>query len=405
VSFIEQSAAWSCAALCILAFALTGAAETGEMGDDVIVVKKPSSLKANRLPAKRIPVGKPGDYKPCIAQLPTGELILVMFEPRHLEGGEYQEDIIIYRSTDGGQTWGAREVPPILGREPYLSMARNGTLFLTVHLLQQDRRNKDGYIHSYLHRSTDGGHTWQTVRIGTEDVPGAADKAWIITSRNVLELSDATLIVGVSAPNGHDYLWRSKDGGLTWDRSLACTWEGVSGDQVWWPFWAEMVLWETPAHNLLAIARVDPRIFPAIPGTTLPEYTNDEIERMVVFRSTDGGRTWKNRVDFGDYGEMYSAIQRLRDGRLLLTFTVRSLHPPLGVQAVFGRATADGFEFDFEHDRVVLDAKTPADKPSGGGFGPTVQLVDGTLVTAYSYRDANDQTHVEVVRWSIPTAR
>lgn len=402
MSSIEQGMAWSCAALCMLAFSLAGAGAAAGSDDDSVPVRKPLSLKVDHLPATRIPIGKPGDYKPCIALLPSGELILVMFEPRHLEGGEYQEDIIIYRSSDGGQTWGAREVPSILGREPYFSTTRDGMLFLTVHLLQQDRRNKDGYIHSYLHRSTDGGHTWQTVRIGAEDIPGAPEKAMIITSRNVLELSDGMLIVGVSAPNGRDYLWRSTDGGLTWDRSLPCTWEGVDAGKVWWPFWAETVLWETPAHNLLAIARVDPRIFPPIAGTALPEYTNDEIERMVVFRSTDGGRAWKDRADFADYGEMYSAILRLRDGRLLLTFTVRSLHPPLGVQAVFGRTATDGFDFDFQHDRVILDAKTPADKPSGGGFGPTVQLADGTLVTAYSYRDANDQTHVEVVRWKLP---
>jgi hypothetical protein len=35
----------------------------------------------------------------------------------------------------------------------------------------------------------------------------------------------------------------------------------------------------------------------------------------------------------------------------------------------------------------------------------TVQLEDGTLVTSYSYRGADDRTHLEVVRWKLPAAR
>ena len=100
--------------------------------------------------------------------------------------------------------------------------------------------------------------------------------------------------------------------------------------------------------------------------------------------------------------ELNPAILKLADGRLLLTFTVRALRPPLGVQAVLGRERQGGFEFDFDHDRLVLDARTPLNQPSGGGFGNTAQMKDGTLVTSYSYRGADDQTHVEVVRWKLP---
>jgi len=108
--------------------------------------------------------------------------------------------------------------------------------------------------------------------------------------------------------------------------------------------------------------------------------------------------------DFGNYGEMYMSILRLADKRLLLTFTVRDLKPPLGVRAIPGVETEDGFEFDFQHDRLMLDTRTPIGKPQGGGFGPTVQLADETLVTSYIYRGDDDQTHIEVVRWRMPQA-
>jgi len=66
------------------------------------------------------------------------------------------------------------------------------------------------------------------------------------------------------------------------------------------------------------------------------------------------------------------------------------------------KMSEDGFEFDFAHDRIMLDPRTPIGKEQGGGFGPTVQLKDGTLVTSYSYRDKDDKTHLEVVRWKLP---
>jgi hypothetical protein len=75
------------------------------------------------------------------------------------------------------------------------------------------------------------------------------------------------------------------------------------------------------------------------------------------------------------------------------------------VRAVLGVETDDGFEFDFVHDRIMLDTRTPVGKFQGGGFGPTVQLGDGTLVTSYSYRGTDDKTHLEVVRWHLPPAQ
>ena len=96
------------------------------------------------------------------------------------------------------------------------------------------------------------------------------------------------------------------------------------------------------------------------------------------------------------------SLLRLQDKRLLLTFTVRDLMPPLGVRAMLGTESDDGFDFDFAHDRILLDVKTPGGTPQGGGFGPTVQLADATLVTSYSYRSADGQSHLEVVRWNAP---
>ena len=369
--------------------------------DNVIVVQNPHTLP-ERISAERIPVGLPHDYKPCLALLPGGELLLVMFRGEDAGGGKVREDIILYRSTDGGRTWGKRRILPLVGREPYFSLLKDGTLFITTHLLAQDVRNKLGYIHSYLHRTTDGGQTWTSLQISAEDVPGAAPKSWTHTSRNVLELADGTLILGVSAGSSLDYFWRSRDRGQTWDKSLACRVEGFDVTKQGFPWHAETVFQQSPNGDILGIARCHSSVLPTLDNTKVPT-GNDNVERMALFRSRDGGRLWTLEAEMGnDYAEMYPAVLPLVDGRLLLTFTVRALQPPLGVHAVLGRERPDGIQFDFEHDRMVIDQKTPVNKPSGGGFGNTVQLDDGRLVSCYTYRAEQGHTMAEVVRWRLP---
>ena len=195
----------------------------------------------------------------------------------------------------------------------------------------------------------------------------------------------------------------TSDGGKTWDRSLRCLFdENADPKKLWWPFTAETVFWQARNGDVLGIFRVDPKLVPPLPGSENPESKTDQSERLIVFRSRDGGEHWTLDKPLGSYyGEMYPAILRMSDGRLLLTFTVRAERTPLGVHAVLGQETEDGFEFDFQNDRIVIDAKTPAGLSSGGGFGSTVQLADGSLVTAYSYRGEDDATHLEVARWRL----
>jgi len=275
---------------------------------------------------------------------------------------------------------------------------------MTAHHLKQDVRNPYGHGYALLHRSADGGMTWRTVPIPNTEVPGAPSDDWVVTSRNVLERPDGSLWLGVSASRGRDFLWRSLDRGATWDRTRQSQCAGVDPTLLWWPFWAETVLWQTRAGDALGLWRVDPRVVPRLPGSDVPDYTGDNVERLVVYRARDDGRRWTREPELGSwYGEMYPALLRLRDGRLLCTFTVRALGRPLGVQAVLGDELPDGFRFDFAYDRLILDIRTPTNaSSSGGGFGPTVQPDDATLVTAYSWRDAEDQTHLEAVRWPVP---
>lgn len=372
---------------------------------DPVRVKNPKAIGKTQLAAERVPIGIAEDYKPCIARLPDGKLLLVAFHaPR--QGGVPEEYAFLYRSRDGGRNWSRRRRLEVLGREPYLSVTSDGTIFLSTHLLPKARGNREGYTQSFLYRSTDGGDRWEGQRIGFQDLKGMEGPDTVVTGRNVLELESGELVFAVAGKGGHEFLWRSNDGGTTWDKSLACRFGGVDQSTLPFPILGEAFLWQAPDGDLLAICRITPKYFPPLPGTEIPGEKIDHFERMVLYRSRDGGQHW-SLEEFGSYyGEMYPALMRLRDGRLLFTFTLRAAvppnTPPPGVRAVLGREAPGGFQLDFRNDRIVLDAKNPIGMLSGGGFGPTVQLEDGTLATSYSYRTPDEKTHLEIVRWQLP---
>lgn len=199
-------------------------------------------------------------------------------------------------------------------------------------------------------------------------------------------------------------MWRSPDSGKTWDKSLhpdTAGWIDVDG------FFSQTVTFRTASGRLLHPVRVD-RTGPHwhIPGSPrlLDEERGDQGDRMMLWESSDDGQTWtRNRTDgrFGTYGEMYPRFLTLDDGRLLLTFTVRSNSTDghgLGLRAIL--SNDQGRTWDFRHDRMVIsDVNHGA---SGGGFGNTVQLPDKALVSVYSYRGSDDMTHVESVPWQLP---
>ena len=373
--------------------------ETVEIG-----IESPRALAGQRITGERVPVGVPGDYKPCIARLPDGRLLLVAFAPYQLEKGRHREEILLFRSGDGGATWSDAENLTtghgLLGREPYFTVLRDGTVLMTVHFLAGDVRNPTGYTRSFVHRSTDGGRTWTTTVAEPEGMaPGGAS----CTTRTVLELDDGSLLLGVGS-TGTPYLWRSRDGGETWPERHATVIEEL-GDDYPFPFLGEAVWWQAPSGRILVLARLDTahagRFAVEVDD---PDGRSDNVDRLVLYASDDQGRSFRPLEALVRPGEMYPAILRLHDGRLLLTFTVRALQRPLGVRAVVGRETHDGLAFDLRNDRLMLDVQTAPEVYSGGGFGRTVQLDDGTLVTSYSWRDAQFVVHSEVVRWRLPAA-
>ena len=374
---------------------------------DVVNIGNSTSLPA-QIAAQRVPVGVTGDYKPDLVVLPSGEMLLVMFQPVTNPNGTYQENMIMYPSEDGGQTWGTRVTLPLLGREPYFTQLEDGTLFITASFLAADYRNTEGYTYAIVYRSQDSGVTWTSMPILSGDVPNQPPGTETVTSRNLIQLPDGTLLLGVGAGTSVDYLWRSQDEGVTWDMTLqvqapAGYNEAANGIPWLEEFWFTLA----PNGDLLGFQRGYAPALPPLSGTQYPpnSTTDDNTNLLSLFRSHDSGVTWTLDPPLGTtYGEMYPSLLHLSDTSVLFTYTVRELQPQLGVQAVLGTRTSTGYALNFKSDVLMLDEETPANEPSGGGFGNTVRTADGTLVTAYSYRGSDNNTHVEVVRWILPTS-
>ena len=379
---------------------------------DTITVRHPHTLPADGLPVERIPLGAPGDYKPMAVQRPDGELLLTAFRGHELEkkmpsGRAYMhEDVLFFRSADDGRSWSDPDVAAdVLPREPYLCPLSDGTLLLTMHLHPRDHRNPVRHVQSYVYRSVDGGRTWLARPLVPDEYrPGL----WIHSSRNSLELQDKSVILGISSIKDQpDIIYRSHDQGLTWTHEPV-TVHGKPPEYTD-PLWAEAFFWQNRAGRVLALCRINQKQWP-IEGKSLPEKVHyDQAERLVVLRSDDYGHSWQVHENMGGYGTMYPSILHLQDGRLLLTYTVRSLDLPLGVRAIVGKETEDGFSFSFDHDIIIIDGKTPEGNLSGGGFGNTLQLNDGTLLTPYSYRNADNpeaagtqSVQMEIARWQLP---
>ena len=85
-----------------------------------IRVNNPRKLDNWQLPAERIALGPA--YKPSMALLPSGELVMVALFGEQLGDGEVREWAEIWRSSDQGRSWSEpTEITDMIGREQWLT--------------------------------------------------------------------------------------------------------------------------------------------------------------------------------------------------------------------------------------------------------------------------------------------
>jgi Neuraminidase (sialidase) len=217
----------------------------------------------------------------------------------------------------------------------------------------------------FVRRSADHGRSWSGEwAYRSELLQSASPFGRIISAR------DGTLLLPIyGAPREKregirevSVLLRSRDGGLTWGDETLVT---VGHDETSYAF--------LPDGRLLAAAR-------------------SESGHVATLFSDDGGRSWSTPVPVTRDGEHPADLTVLASGAIQLTFGRRIR--PLGCGALF---SADGGEtWDSDHEALLAgDGVHNLDL----GYPSTVQLADGTIITALYYASGSETTSEWVGNW------
>lgn len=221
------------------------------------------------------------------------------------------------------------------------------------------RRGDDG---AYVHRSRDGGLTWQEgERIDTAPYPGA------YTMRAAAELDDGALLLPVTdIPEWHRiYLLRSRDGGATWDVGARIA--GSPNRQFSEPCIVRA------GERLVVLMREE--------GTGFIHQSD----------SWDGGESWTSPRPTPMWG-CPPHLLALGDGRLLCSYGHR--RPPYGIRACISE---DGGEmWDVAAERIVRD-----DLPNANLGYPSSIVVGRSRVFTTYYGEDDGVTCIQGTFWGV----
>ncbi len=327
---------------------------------------------------------------PTALRLRSGEVLVAFMESmRRRETLHSPSDPRFYnvltRSVDNGQTWSAPWVIPgydWYGVEcPNLTQLQSGDVLLLQWRwrwipwpAERGERRRGRYERggfpwardndgTYLHRSQDGGITWQPGRrISTAPHPGA------YTIRSAAELPDGTLLFAVTdIPNWQRiYLLRSQDGGVTWDVG-----ETIA---------------EAPDHQFS-----EPAILCA--GSRLLIVMREiNTGHLYQTSSDDAGRTWEPPRQTPMWGCPPHLLD-LGDGRFLCTYGYR--RPPYGVRACLSHDL--GVTWDITRELVLV-----ADQPDWDcGYPASIMLESGKVMTVFYGKDSDGVTGIDAIIYTV----
>ena len=312
---------------------------------------------------------------PNLTLLPDGTIVAMVYnQPNHLqqEGG----DLECWVSTDGGEMWVKRGTPA--PHEPKASranvaagLAHNGDLVVLVSGWHYHPRRR---LPPWVCRSSDQGGTWSVDKSrGAVFFPEGADyedrgERMIKPFGDIMALPGGRLAASFYHDYGTVWIHFSNDDGRTWPEAAV-----LSSDHR-----GETAALRLRPDRWLAAARVERG-----PDEKTPPLG------LELFVSEDEGRTWAQQGSLTAANQHPGHLQRLRHGRILLTFGMRD------IGAIGTRVSEDGGR-TWQASEVLLHLGK-----GDLGYPATVQLADDSLVTAYYY--SSPAYHMGVAKWSLET--
>jgi len=321
----------------------------------------------------------------------AGEIGAVIYS--HPSHGWDEGDPELWVSSDAGFTWGCRsEVtqhdPPSVRMNVAAGLNPQGHLVALVSgwSLQGEERDGRGVVlKPWVSISTDSGHTWEhagEVAPAEGEIPGFEGAPVLIPFGDVCVNGDECVVSCYGSANWkqdvarHSILLRSSDGGRTWG----------DGSVIGPGNYNETDLLIHSSGRWLALCRTA--------NIVSGDVGVGHGANVRLFASEDEGRIWEFKLDLSQPMQHPGHLLELADGRILATYGTRI--PRL--KGVMGRVSADAGE-SWSAPFVVVGGLLEGDC----GYPSSVQVEDGTIVTAYYTNAApwHQRYHMGVVRWRL----
>ena len=316
---------------------------------------------------------------PNLTVLPNGEIAAAIFNrPHH---GTNEGDVEVWASADGGKLWEFRGTAT--SRDPGTNrmnvaagLAHNGDLIVI-----SSGWSGDGWrpgptprgvsLLPMVSRSKDGGRTWQR----SLDVTLPEGIRNLIPYGRIIQGEGQVLAASFYSRGA--YVLFSKDDGLTWGDAIPITNDNYN----------ETTLLKTRSGRWLAAARA---------YNQPPDGARSMFwAHLQLFSSDDEGRSWQDDGPLTLPSSHPADLRQLADGRILLTYGIRERgHFGIGMRT----SVDDGKTWNPPTRIINLEGTTD------GGYPSTIQLTDGSLVTAYysNWVAQHQRYHMGVVRWPLP---
>lgn len=348
----------------------------------------------------------PGEYIgwPTIARTKSGELLIAYSGERLFHACPWGQSLLV-RSRDNGASWSAPEQvnnTVLDDRDTGLIETSKGTLILSWftslafenpeqmrfvfddpaelrkamdswkgHSAKITNAEREHWLHSFIRRSTDGGHSWgEPIPVPVSAPHGPiqlSDGRLLYIGRTLYgsntELSLEKRLEFAQHNLGRVEVMESVDDGVSWQTI------GAVPQNETYRYGCEPHVIECAAGRLVALLR-------------------EEI--MGITESIDGGHTWSVPQSTGIQGYPPHLL-RLSNGQVLAMFSRR--FSPFGQFAMLStdecRSWCKPFQISFAPD-------------ADHGYPSTVELEDGTLVTAYYEIDCpGEKPALKITKWKI----
>lgn len=372
----------------------------------------PQKLNESNLSGQVIKISGEDDIKPSLAVINDREMVMFTNHTHYEDDSHFSKEqdeknrltklmhTVMYRTEDGGQTWQCCGHMPFHDSYEASATVIDGVIYVQSHEFPHLNADHDVII-DRIFCSEDKGHSWYETRVD-QTYLGTSPKATMCLDRNFVKLKDGSVAGFVSVnDSGHGYTVRltTRDHGRTWKQDLVEE-RGVYTSATALTPLLEAFFFRTPkTGRLMAVSRVVWSQFTKEQRQQIPhavgqdqEADIDAITGMLLLESKDEGLSWDPVRGLGYLGMMYPSMVYLNDEDFVFSYTVRTNttaapYPHMGLQAILGKELPDGtFEFDFDHDIIIIDDRTPDYSENGSAYGHTYMLSDGSFITPYSYR-------------------